>query len=367
MLQIDIILLFLTAAVLICCMLARAPKTFSDLPRDVLICAAHSDDCVIMGAEYSYGAVDNGCSVRIAYLTCSGPHPNADISRTRSAEALAAWSALGVPEKNLTFINLSESPVGGPPSYSDQDIANAEKILKSVILSLPKGAAVMIPANGESHVDHRTIRKVSLVAIEESQREDLLVYESPEYNAFLSLIHCPKRTFLTVLRHVPFLNRVVKPYTGRPNYVDGAPGFVFRDTPRRLARKKELLGYFPSQNVALLIQYFGYETPYRKVSVSERHRGPNKVWRFTAFGCCCDPSVLALGFTLLIITLLTTYEVSNALTLAFTPMIPADNCLVLLGGALASAYFVRRLRRTVSLETSLVVWAAAFGIILGAL
>jgi hypothetical protein len=208
---------------------------------------------------------------------------------------------------------------------------------------------------------------VSLEVIVGSQREDLLVYESPEYNAFLSLIHCPKRAFWTVLRHIPLLNRIVKPYTGPPNYVDGAPGFVFRDTPRRLARKKELLGYFPSQNVALLIHYFGYETPYRKVSVSERHRGPNKVRHFTAFGCCCDASVLAFGYTLLTITFLTTYEVAKALTLAFTPLIPVDKCLILLGGGLASAYFARRLRRTASLETSLVVWAAAFGIIFGAL
>src|SRR5260370_35832010 len=123
MLYVDIVLLLMVAAALTYCVLARAPRSFLDLPRDVLICAAHSDDCVIMGAEYCHGAVKSGRSVRIIYLTCSGPHSEADISRTRRAEALAAWSALGVHEENLTFIDLSESPVRGPLSYSDRDLS----------------------------------------------------------------------------------------------------------------------------------------------------------------------------------------------------------------------------------------------------
>src|SRR5262249_18303239 len=98
MLYLDILLLSLTGVALICSVRASIPKNFPDPPRHVLICAAHSDDCVIVGAEYAYGAIKNDLSVRVAYLTCSGPNPEAEISRTRTAEALKAWSTLGVPK-----------------------------------------------------------------------------------------------------------------------------------------------------------------------------------------------------------------------------------------------------------------------------
>jgi LmbE family N-acetylglucosaminyl deacetylase len=362
----DITLLLLMMAVLICCVLAGTRKAFRDSSRDVLICCAHSDDCVIMGAEYAYGAIQKGLSVRVAYLTCSGPYPNAEISQTRKAEALTAWSALGVPKENLTFINLSQSSVSGPPSYSEQDIACAREIIRTVVLSLPKNAAAIVPARGESHVDHRTVRKASLQAIVDSKREDLLVYETPEYNTFLSLVHCPKRTIRTVLRHVPALNRLVKSYVGPPNYVSGSPGFVFCDTPSRLAKKKELLRYFSSQDGDLLVRLFGYETPYRRLTLSECFGEPNKASRISAFGCCCDLSVLALGLTLLGVAFLTAHEVARGLAIALPSAFPLDKCLLLLGGFVASAYLVRRVRRTANLETSLFAWAAAMGLILGA-
>ena len=366
MLHFEMIPLLLAAIVLICIVLAGNPKPLRDPPRDVLICSAHSDDCVIMGAEYAYGAVQNGLSVRIAYLTCSGPDPDAEISWTRRAEALAAWSALGVPKENLAFIDLSQSPVNGPLSYSDRDIEGAREILKTMILSLPKNAAVIVPAQGELHIDHRTVRKVSLHAVIDSKRDDLLVYETPEYNEFLSLVHCPKRTIWTVLRHMPSLYRFVKPYAGPSNYVNGPPGFVFRDTPSRLAKKKELLMYFPSQDGDLLVRLFGYETPYRRVALSGDLRGPNKALCFLAFGRCCDPSALALAFAVLGILFFVGHEVARGLTIALSPALPVGEGLVLLGGLIASAYFVRRVRRTASIETSLFAWAAALGLISGA-
>ena len=137
-LYIDFILLLMTAIALICSIRVAAPKPFHDPPHDVLICCAHSDDCVITGAEYACGTIRNGLSVRVVYLTCSAPHPDSEIAKIRKAEALAAWSQLDVPEDNFTFIDLSESPVRGPLSYSDKGLANAEENLKTLIRSLPK-------------------------------------------------------------------------------------------------------------------------------------------------------------------------------------------------------------------------------------
>jgi LmbE family N-acetylglucosaminyl deacetylase len=367
MLHLDIFLLLMTVTALVCSVLAGSPKPFRDPPRHVLICAAHSDDCVIMGAEYAYGAIKYGLSVRVAYLTCSGPYPEAEISQTRRAEALKAWSTLSVPKENFTFIDLIQSPISGPVKYSDPDVAYAREILTTEILSLPENAAVIIPAQGESHVDHRTVRDVSLQAVVDSKREDLFVYESPEYNSFLSLVHCPKRTIRTVLRHVPLLNRFVRPYAGAPGYVNGTPGLVFRDMPSRLAKKRELLSYFHSQDGDMLLRFFGYKTPYRRLArsdlVSERHTA----FCVSVFGNCYDLSALALELTLLGLTFLTAHEVARGLTIALSPAVPVDKGLALLGGLVASAYGVRRFRGTASLESALFAWAATVGLIVGAL
>ena len=177
MLYLDLLLILLIAIGVICSLLAAKPKPFPDPPRHVLICCAHSDDCVITGVEYACGTVRNGLSVEIAYLTCSAPHPDTETAKIRKTEALAAWSRLGVAEKNFTFINLSESPVRGPLTYSDNDIENAKENFKALILSLPQNAAVIIPAQGEYHVDHRTVRKITLCAVVDSKRGDLIVYE----------------------------------------------------------------------------------------------------------------------------------------------------------------------------------------------
>jgi LmbE family N-acetylglucosaminyl deacetylase len=363
----DIILLLLIAVAVIGCIVVRAPKPFRDQPRHVLICAAHSDDCVIVGAEYAYGAIQHGFSVRIAYLTCSGPDPDAEISRIRKMEALAAWSTLGVPDENFTFADLTQSPIGEPARYSDQDIARAKEIFKTLIQSLPNDAAVIVPAHGEGHVDHGTVRKICLEVILDSKRQDFIVYESPEYNGFLSVVHCPERTARTILRNIPLLGRLIKRYTGRSNYVSGPPGFVFRDTPKRLAKKKELLTYFSSQDGELLNYFFGYETPYRRVELSEYRCGSPRSFCVSAFGGCCDPSALALALAVIIIAFLTAHEIARGLTTALSPMFAVDKYLALLGGSLAIAYLVRKDRRTVNLEKSLFVWAAALGLISNAL
>jgi hypothetical protein len=320
-----------------------------------------------MGVEYAYGAIQQGFSVRIAYLTCSGPDPDAEISRKRRMEALAAWSSIGVPHDNFTFADLTQSPIGESARYSDQDVARAKEIFKTLILSLPEDAAVIVPADGESHVDHGTVRKICLEAILDAKRKDLIVYESPEYNGFLSLLHCPERTARAILRNIPSLGRVIKPYAGRSNYVSGPPGFIYRDTPKRLAKKRELLMYFGSQDGELLNYFFGYETPYRRLELSEYSRGAPRSFCLSAFDGCCDPSALALGLALIITTFLTAYEIARGLTIAVSPMIAVDKYLALLGGLFACVYFVRKVSRTVNLEKSLFVWAAALGLISNAL
>jgi LmbE family N-acetylglucosaminyl deacetylase len=320
-----------------------------------------------MGAEYAYGAVQNGLSIRVAYLTCSGPHPDTEISHTRTLEALTAWSTLGVPKENFTFLNLSQSAVGGPPSYSDADIARAKDVLKMLILSLPLSTAVLVPAQCESHVDHRTIRKACLDAIIESNRLDLLVYETPEYNSFISLLHCPRKTIRLVLRHVPLLNRFIKPYMGPSNFVNGPPGYVFGDIPNRVAKKLELLKFFSSQNSDLLIHLFGYETLYRPLSLADHPQEQNVAPCVPALGGRCDPSAATFGIAILVMTFLTAYEFARAVRIVFSNSVSANHLLLVLGFVTASAYVVRRIRRIASLESALLFWAVSLGLIIAVL
>jgi LmbE family N-acetylglucosaminyl deacetylase len=363
----DFALLSLVVLALIWSVIAATPKDFLDPPRHVLICVAHSDDCVILGAEYAYGAVQQGLSIRIAYLTCSGPNTQAKISQMRRAEALAAWLSMGVPKENLIFVDLAQSRINGPAGYSDKEIALAKESFTMVIRSLPEGAAVIVPAQGESHIDHRTVRSIALQAIEDCKRKDVIVYEAPEYNAFLSLVQCPERTVRAILRKAPLLNRVINPYAGSPNYVNGRSGFVFRDTPERLAKKKELLRYFTSQDGDLLVRLFGYKTPYRRVAPKAPHLEPAQQWCIPAFENCCAPSALALGLLLIVIAFLTAHEFARWLTIAVSPAFPIVNGLLTIAILLAGFYFVRSLRQTASLETSLFAWVAALGLIFGAL
>ena len=215
------------------------------------------------------------------------------------------------------------------------------------------------------HVDHRTVRKVTLQAIIDAKRADLLVYESPEYNAFLSLVHCPERTIRTLLRQIPLMHRLIKPYAGSSNYVNGSRGFVFRDTPCRLATKRELLASFTSQDANLLIRLFGYETLYRRLARSDYLGEPARSLGVPAFGGYCDTSALALWLTLLGIAFLTAHEIARGLTIALAPALPVDKYLALLAGLFVGAYVVHR--ATTNRKSSWFVWAAALGLISNAL
>jgi LmbE family N-acetylglucosaminyl deacetylase len=360
--QLDVIFLILAIALPLCAVLARAPSRFEDAARPVLICAAHSDDCVIMGAEYAYGVMQKGMLVKVVYLTCSGPHPEAGISRMRQSEAETAWSSRGVHNDNLIFFNLSESQVGGPLTYSNQEISRVTEDLTAIIKSLPPNAAVLIPADGESHVDHRTMRRISLRAVADAQREDLIVYETPEYNSFLSIMHSPKKTVRSVLRHIPFMNRVIAPFAGAASYVNGSPGSTFRDSPGRLSQKKEMLSYFTSQDVALLVRTFGYESRYRQGVLQVEQ----KPWCYPGFGGCCDVSAIAFSVLLLIAGFLTSYQIAVAVV-AFSSAFLMKAALILSGGLTAIIYVYRLIQRTASPETTFFACAGALGLVSGAL
>ena len=347
--------------------IAHDPRPFDESPRHSLICAAHSDDCVIMGAEYAYGVLQHGLTVRIVYLTCSGPNPDAEISKTRRCEAAAAWAGFGVPLENLSFLELNNSPLSGPPSYSHEDLELARGRLRNIIDSLPGESAVIVPAEGESHVDHRSLRDITLQAVSSLNRSDIVVYETPEYNQYLSMVHSPRRTVRTILRHLPLMNKVLPPYVGPASFVSGNAGFSFTDTPKRLHKKRELLEYFPSQNVKLLLKHFGHVTRYRRLIPESDAVPRGRTTWIPAFGCRADSSVLVYAFVICVLVFLTCFEGTVLIASVAGQHLQADVLLFTLSILGFLTYVIRWIRGTAALETLLIAASGALGIALGGL
>ncbi len=281
-------------------------------------------------------------------------------------EALAAWATMGVPVNHFKFINLPESPVNGPKSYSDADVRTAIEMVKSLVSEL-SNPALIIPAYGESHVDHNALRYVCLQAIRDIRRKDIIVYESPEYNASLSLLHCPRRTIRAMARCVPLMTKFIRPYSGPANYVSGPAGCTFQDSPSRLLNKITLLGYFSSQKPSLLVRYFGHKTRYRKLIRSDVVSADKEPFSIRALGGYCDTSALLFGTAILLINILTMYLVTRWIIVETKAFFSAGNSLAVFSGAVASIYLIRWLRRTVSLEACLFVWAAVIGVLSGSI
>jgi LmbE family N-acetylglucosaminyl deacetylase len=235
-------------------------------PRDLLICAAHSDDCVIMGAEMAYGALKSGNSVHIVFLTCSGEAPGTKIAKQRAEEAIAAWGSVNVPRENIKFVNLPSSELGGVRQYSDAEIVLASDVIETKINALSKGGCVIVPAEDEEHIDHEAVRQATILAENRIERPDLVFYETPEYNSHLSMAQDPLKAVERLIRSVPFVSKLMteeKVFAGFPY---GSAGSVFRDTPKRLELKSSMFDYFGSQDPELLRKYFAVQTRYRKIN-----------------------------------------------------------------------------------------------------
>ena len=283
------------------------PRPFDHVMRNVLVTAAHSDDCVVVGAEYAKAARDMGRRVQVVYLTCSGPSPASPIAQQRRREAEEAWSALGLTPDDLIFLDLPESPVRGPRSQSSSMLDAADESVRSLIRALPESPAIILPAAGETHVDHRTLRALVLNAVTGSGRKDVVAYEVPEYNSLLSLSHEPSRALRRVLSCVPGLGRIAGAYAGSPGFGSGGGGMRFSDGAL-LHAKQSMLRAFHSQNVQVLLRGFGQHSTYRELNVANPRIREEFPCKWVAFGHRCSGPVLIwsalLWATLLMMTLL---------------------------------------------------------------
>ncbi len=245
----------------------RPAKQDASAPSDVLILAAHPDDCVILAGEYAIEASRAGHRIRVLYLTCGSDSSLDSRALLRREEARQAWAIVGVPAPALEFLDLPQSPVQGPNRLTDDDLAHARKKICGAIAALPRGAAVFLPAVGESHCDHRLLRQLALHCLSETCRPDLQALEAPEYNTYYSLAHQPLRSLRFVLHMIPFFGRRIKPLgiENRSGFVEGEPGCSLPPDAQRLEMKRAMLRQFASEDGELLVRCFGHPDHYRRL------------------------------------------------------------------------------------------------------
>jgi LmbE family N-acetylglucosaminyl deacetylase len=246
----------------------RRPRINREPIGDLLIVAAHQDDCVILAGELGAEAAREGGRVEVLYLTCGSDAPEDSRARTRLDEAVRAWSQVGVPACNVRSLNFPQSYVRGPSKISESQIDQAVEETEDVLRSQPASCTVILPAAGETHVDHRTLRRIAIRSLMNVGRDDLHVLESPEYNMHYSLLRSPGRSLLLVLRSFPLASRWIKNNARMsvPGFVDGGPGFRLPPVEERLELKRRMLREFESEDGCLLVSTFGRPDLFRPIT-----------------------------------------------------------------------------------------------------
>jgi len=277
-------------------------RVFEGAIRDGLILAPHPDDCVILAGEYGLEARQAGRSVQIVYLTCGDRASDAARAERRRSEAIEAWGSAGVSAHCLHFLDLPQSNVEGPMRYGPDDVATAVDRVAQAVESLPANSVVFLPADGESHVDHVTLRRIGLQALARVRREDIVVMEAPEYNTYYSLLRSPAKTILYVVQQIPVLGRLVAELDlgpGFAGFASGGPGYVLPPSVARLEKKKDMLRKFKSEDGELLVHYFGHPDRFRRVQDVEAALSRRPTLHLQIGGRHLAPSVVFLWAAIL--------------------------------------------------------------------
>lgn len=338
----------------------RRVRPLTDPARDVLIVAAHPDDCVIMAGGYALHALAQGRRVSIYYLTCGADSCDPERAATRRAEAIAAWGTAGVPAEALVFGGLPEQGPDDSEARTHDELARARQELERQMRALGRGAALFVPAATEEHVDHRLLRRLALEALHATGRRDLAVYECAAYNAYISFVQAPGRALREAFSAVPgvagLLRRRAHPWAG---FGSGPPPVELPRDRERARRRRDLLRMFASEEGELLVRLFGGTERYRPIAdvaralVEPRPRGYLRM-----SGCYWSASALVVLSAVLALVGLLAGALTGAFVLAFGSRPVAIGLVVALACLVAGA----GLRLGLSRPRMLVHAAAALGI-----
>src|SRR3569832_983291 len=244
----------------------RRPRVMTDPAKPALILAAHQDDCAILAGGYAIFAKQAGCRVQVAYLTCGAPSPDEPRAVTRREESLAAWRALDVGDDDVFFFGLPEHGVSAESTWTHADRDRARGWIGGLLRKLPANSVVFLPAAGESHVDHRGLRRLALEAWQEVAHSDQLFLEGPEYNDYVSLAQSPRKTLAAIVSRLPLLARFRPARPAWTGFAEGGAYWTLPPDEARMNRRRELLRAFVSEDGALLVILFGWFERYRPVT-----------------------------------------------------------------------------------------------------
>lgn len=335
------------------------PRIWHAPPTNLVVLAAHPDDCVVLAGEYALWVLAQGMKVDIAYFTSGADDPASSRAKTREREALAAWSSVGVPETNLHFLEYGQSPMKGSCILDESDLAGATEAIKNIIVSAMPGTAIFVPAAGETHADHRTTRRVGLAAVIASGRKDLLVLEAPEYNPCLSLARSPGKVVRYFLKALPLIWR----FGGKvdtsafPGFIRGGGAYMLGDAAIS-DRKNQMLRHFASEDGEKLVRHFGFQNQFRPVTLPVSPRDEEFGTGFVKFGRYrFGWSVIGLWFAIYLLAMGFFWRIPETMA-AISP----GNTLLLPGcGALAVVLVLAIIRARRGVESVLLYGSGIVG------
>lgn len=235
--------------------------------RDLVLFAAHPDDDAIMAGEFATEAAQDGRHVEIVMLTCGDREPGTDRAGARQQESVDAWASVGVARTRVHLLGARNSPLGGESLIDDQSRKALRATIVGILETLPKKCCVIIPAAGECHVDHRTLRALVIDVVNFVDRDDLRVWETPEYNPFYSLARCDTKSVRYLVSMIPIAGRCLPRLNvpPRPGFPSGGRGFVLEPDETRFAQKLQMLRFFKTEGPSTLIRHHGRPDEFREI------------------------------------------------------------------------------------------------------
>jgi LmbE family N-acetylglucosaminyl deacetylase len=238
----------------------RRKKTYiASRGEDILIVAPHQDDCVAIGGGYAIQTREKGGRIHVLYVTDG----DEDDKITRKREALDAWRVIGLDENDIHFLkhHTLKSLV------TKEEIEQCTDEIGRFILKC-KAETIFTPLYEGGHYQHDAVNYMVGKAAKRTGFKGT-VYESPEYNFYLSFKTTPEKILSGFTRYIPFFRH---DYPPEPILEDDV--FRLGMTPEQIRIKKEMLSKFETQNPDQLIIRFGFEDRYQKFHEHDYSRPP---------------------------------------------------------------------------------------------
>ena len=216
--------------------------------EDILIVAPHQDDCVAIAGGYAIQTKEMGGRVRVLYVTDGEAHDKA----VRKREALNAWAVIGLRESELHF--LRHETLNGLTT-KDEIESCIEEIFDFIKKDPPD--TIFIPLYEGGHFQHDTVNYMVSQAVKRCNFKGR-VFESPEYNFYLSLKTTPEKILSGFMRFIPLVR-----YDYPPEPILDDATLHLKMTPLQQKIKIEMLSKFATQHPEMLKVRFGFEDRYQ--------------------------------------------------------------------------------------------------------